>query len=119
MPEMDWNKQLHSVYEAKTVTMDISVAFSHASARLQPMQEHMWFGCLMNGMMLYVKGISADRCNFYFHIQQDNKLKPYTPLDNLLQNLLTMQVRVIAKSGKKWLLDPQPSIAQLWDMLCL
>ena len=30
-----------------------------------------------------------------------------------------MPVRVIAKAGKKWLLDPQPSIAPLWDMLWL
>ena len=30
-----------------------------------------------------------------------------------------MPVRVIAKAGKKWLLDPQPSIAQLWDMVWL
>ena len=73
----------------------------------------------MNDMLLYVQGISADGCIFYFHIQQDNKLQPYTPSNNLLQNVLVVLVRVIAKSGKKWLLDPQPSIAQLWDMLCL
>ena len=79
----------------------------------------MWFGCLTNDMMLFVKGISIDRCNFYFHIQQDNKLQPYTPFDNLLQNLLIVPVRVIAKNGKKWRLDPQPSIAHLLDMLWL
>ena len=79
----------------------------------------MWFGCLINGMMLYVKGISVDECIFYFHIQRGNKLQPYTPSDNLLQNMLDVLVRVIAKSGKKWLLDPQPSVAHLWDMLWL
>ena len=83
------------------------------------MQEHMWFGCLMNDMMLCVRVFSVDGCSFYFHIQQDNKLQPYTPSNNLLQNLLAVPIRVIAKSGKKWLLDPQPSIAQLWDMLWL
>ena len=69
--------------------------------------------------MLFVKGISADGCIFYFHIQQDNKLQPYTPSGNLLQNLVTVPVRVIAKSGKKRQLDPQPSIVELWDMLLL
>ena len=85
----------------------------------RPMHEHMCFGCLTNGLMLFVKGIFVDKCIFYFHSQLDNKLQPYTPLDNLLQNLLVVLVRVIAKSGKKWLLDPQPSIAHLWDMLWL
>ena len=69
--------------------------------------------------MLFVKGISADGCIFYFHIQHDNKLQPYTPTGNLLQNLVTVPVRVIAKACKKWLLDPHSSIAQLWDMLWL
>ena len=101
MPKVDRLKQLHSIYGAKTMTMDISIAFSQASSRLQPMQEHMWFGCLTNGMMLFVKGISTNGCIFYFHIQQDNKLQPYTPSDNLLQNLLVVPVRVIAKTGKK------------------
>ena len=48
-----------------------------------------------------------------------DKLQPYTPSVNLLQNFVTVLVRVIAKFGKKWLLDPQPSIAHLWDMLWL
>ena len=70
--------------------------------------------------LYYPQVISTDRCILYFHvIQQDNKLQPYTPSDNLLQNLLTTPNRVIAKSGKKWLLDPQRSIAHLWDMLWL
>ena len=86
--------------------MDISIAFLHALAQLQPIQEHMWFGFLTNDMMLFVKGISIDGCILYFHIEQDNKLQPYTPADNLLQNQLVVPVRVIAKSGKKWLLDP-------------
>ena len=77
----------------------------------------MWFGCLTDDMMFFVKGISAYGCNYYFHIQLENKLQPYTPSDNLLQNLLVVPVRVIANSGKKWLLDPQPSVAHLWDML--
>ena len=46
-------------------------------------------------------------------------MQPYTTSNNSLQNLLTMLVRVIAKSGKNWLLDPQLLIAQLWDMLWL
>ena len=119
MPEVDRLKQLHSIYGAKTMIRDISAAFSQASSRLQPMQEHLWFGCLMNDMMLFVKGTSTDGCIFYFHIQQDNKLQPYTPSDKLLRNLLAVPVRVIAKTGKKWLLDPQPSISHLSDMLWL
>ena len=79
----------------------------------------MWFGCLMNDMMLFVKTIPTNGCIFSFHIQQDNKLEPYTPSDNLLQNLFILQVRVIAKFGKKWLPDPPPSLAHLWDMLWL
>ena len=83
------------------------------------MQEHMWFCCLINYMMLFFKGISVDGCSFYFHIQQDNKLQPYTRSENLLQNLVIVPVRVIAKSVKKWLLDPRPPTAHLWDMLWL
>ena len=79
----------------------------------------MWFDFLMNVMVLFVKGIFVDGCIFYFHIQQDNKLQPYTPSDNLLQNLLVVPIRMIAKSCKKWLLDPQLSVAHLWDMLQL
>ena len=85
----------------------------------RPMHEHMCFGCLTNGLMLFVKGIFVDKCIFYFHSQLDNKLQPYTPLDNLLQNLLVVLVRVIVKSGKKWLIDPQPSVAHLWNMFWL
>ena len=65
--DVDRLKQLHSVYGAKTMTMGILTTFSQASARLQPMHEHMWVGCLMNGMMLFVKGFFADGCIF-FHI---------------------------------------------------
>ena len=85
MSEVDRVKQLHLIYGAKAMITDISAAFSHTSARLQTMQEHMWFRCLMNDMMLFVKGISAYGCILYFHIQKDNQLQPYTPSKNLLQ----------------------------------
>mgnify|MGYP000650933798 CR=1 FL=1 len=85
MSEVDRVKQLHLIYGVKAMTTDISAAFSHTSARLQTMQEHMWFRCLMNDMMLFVKGISAYGCILYFHIQKDNQLQPYTPSKNLLQ----------------------------------
>ena len=76
MSEVDRVKQLHSIYGAKAMITNISAVFSHTLARLHPMQEHMWFGCLMNCTMLFVKGISANGFIFYFHIQQGNKLQP-------------------------------------------
>ena len=86
---------------------------------LQPMQEHLWFGCFINDTLLAVKGVSPNGCVSYLEVLDNNRFLPYAFDSSYLQHLRRAPVRVVAKTGKKWLLDPYPSIAHMCDMLWL
>ena len=68
--------------------------------------------------MIFVKGVVGDT-QYYYHIHQDNHMYVSMPLDAELENFVLVSVRVLAKTGKKWLLDPSPTVGHLWDALWL
>ena len=101
------------------MTVNILVAYSSFFATFQPRQEHSWFGCFINDTLLVVKGISPNGRTSYFEVLDNNNLQPYTFDCSYLQHLRSALVGVVAKTRKKWMLDPNPSIAHMCDMLWL
>ena len=101
------------------MTASISRTYSLLSITFQPRQEHLWFGCFINDTLMVVKGVSPNGCASYFQVLDNHTLQPYTFDCSYLQHLRSAPVRVIAKIGKKWMLDPYPSIAHMCDMLWL
>ena len=73
----------------------------------------MWFGCYTNDTSMAVKGVSPNGCTSYFQVLDNRALQPYTFDCNYLQHLRSAPVRVVAKIGKKWMLDPYPLIAHM------
>mgnify|MGYP000264649281 FL=1 len=68
---------------------------------------------------MVVKGVSPNECVSYFEALDNNRLQSYTFHCNYLQDLQSAPIRVVAKTGKKWILDPYPSIAHMCDILWL
>ena len=82
------------------------------SRYIQPTQEHLWLGCFIDGTLMVVKGVSPNGC-------ASHTLQPCSFDFSYLQHLRSAPVKVAAKTGKKWILDPYPSIAHMCDMLWL
>ena len=69
--------------------------------------------------MMAIKGVSPNGCASYFQVLDNHRLQPYTFVCSYLHHLRRALVKVVAKTGKKWMLDPYPSIAHMCDMLWL
>ena len=119
MSQEDRLAHLQSVHGAKIMIASISTTYSSFSTTFQPSQEHTWFGCYTNDTLMVVKGVSPNGCASYFQVLDNHTLQPYTFDCSYLQHLRSAPVRVIAKIGKKWMLNPYPSIAHMCDMLWL
>jgi hypothetical protein len=119
MPQADRLAQLQTIHGAKIMTVAISTSYSLVAATFEPIQEHFWFGCFINDTLLAVKGISPNGCISYFEFLDNNRMQPHVFYCSYFQHMRNAPVRVIAKMGKKWLLDPYPSIAHMCDMMWL
>ena len=95
------------------MTATLSVTYSSFLTTFQPRQEHLWFGCFTNDILMVVKGVSPNGRVSYFQVLDNNRLQSYTFDCSYLQDLRSAPVRVVAKTGKKWILDPYPSIAHM------
>ena len=69
--------------------------------------------------MVDVKGISPNGCISYFEVLDNNRMQPHAFDYNYFQHTRNAPVKVIAKMGTKWLLDPHPSIPHMCDMMWL
>ena len=94
-------------------------SYSSLVATFEPIQEQFWFGCFVNDILLVVQGISPNRCISYFEVLDNNRMQSHAFDCSYFQNVRNAPVRVIGKMGKKWLLDPYPSIAHTCDMMWL
>ena len=65
------------------------------------------------------KGVSPNGCISYFEVLDNNRLQPHAFDCYYLEHVRNAPVRVVAKMGKEWLLDPYPSIAHMCDMMWL
>ena len=74
----------------------------------------MWFGFFINSTLMAAKGASPNGCASYFQVLDNHTLQPYTFDCSYLQHFRSAPVRVVAKIGKKWMLDPSPLIAHMW-----
>ena len=119
MPQADRLAHLQTLHGAKIMMAAISGSYSSLVATFEPIQEHFWFGCFINDILLAVKGISPNRCISYFEVLDNNRMQPHAFDCSYFQNVRNAPVRVIGKMGKKWLLDPYPSIAHTCDMMWL
>ena len=81
--------------------------------------QYMWFGCFINDTLMVVKGVSPNGCASYFQVLDKHRLQTYTFDCGYLQHLQSAPIKVVAKTGKKWMFDPYPSIAHMCDMLQL
>ena len=118
-PQVDCLTHLQSIHGTKIMIVGISVAYSSFSTTFQPMKEQFWFGCFINETLLVVKGISPNGCIYYFEVLDNKRLQPYAFGCNYLQHVRSPPVRVVAKIGKKWLVDHYTSIAHMCDMMWL
>ena len=101
------------VHGAKIMIVSISTTYSSFSTTFQPRHECLWFGCFTNDTLMVVKGVS------YFEVQDNNRLQSYTFDYSHQQDLRSAPIRVVAKTGKKWMLDTYPSIAHMCDIVWL
>ena len=69
--------------------------------------------------LLAITGISPNGCISVFEVLHNNRMQPHAFDCNYFQHVRNAPVRVLAKMGKKWLLDPYPSIAHMCDMMWL
>ena len=119
MPQKDRLAHLQVVDGAKIMIATILAAYSSLSTTFQPMQEHFWFGCFINDTLLVVKGVSPNGCISSFQVLDNNRLQPHAFHCNYLQYVRNAPVRVVAKMGKKWMLDRYPSIDHTCGMMWL
>ena len=119
MPQEDYLAHLQSIHGVKIMIVAILVAYSSLSATFQPRQEHFLFGCYINTTLLVGKGVSPNGCISCFEVLDNNRLQPHAFDCNYLQHVRNALVRMVAKMGKKWMLDPYPSIDHTCGMIWL
>ena len=104
MPQEDRLAHLQSIHGAKIMTSTLSTTYSSFFTTFQPSQEHLWFGCFTNDTLMAVKRVSRNGCISYFEVLDNNRLQSYTFDCSYLQDLRSAPVRVVVKTGKKWIL---------------
>ena len=111
---------LQSVHGAKIMKTSISSTYlcflrpSNLGKNVNGLNEH-----FINDKLIVVKGVSPNGCISYFKVLDNNRMQPHAIDYNYFQHARNAQVIVLAKMGKKWLLDPYPSISYMCDMMWL
>ena len=67
-------------------------------------------------VMMGAKGTTSQGECYYFDVSEEGRLWQTDMESSIWQTAVQHSVRVIGKSGKKWILDPSPSDSML---LCL
>ena len=71
---------------------------------------HVWFGYFTPvGVMIGAKGTTSQGDCYYFDVSEEGRLWQTDVESSIWQTAVQHPVRVIGKSGKKWILDPSPS----------
>ena len=78
MSQEDRLVHLQSVHGAKIMTATLSITYSSFLTTFQPRQEHLWFGCFTNEILMVVKGVSPNGRVSYFQVLDNNRLQSYT-----------------------------------------
>ena len=83
-----------------------------------PSSEHVWFRYFTPvGVIIGVKGTTSQGNCYYFDVSEEGRLWQTDVESSIWQTALEYPVRVIAKSGKTWILDPSPSDSMLFCQL--
>ena len=87
----------------------IQLSLGNFLANWSPSFEHVWFGYFTPvGVMIGAKGTTSQGDCYYFDVSEEGRLWQTDVESSIWQTTLQHPVRVIGKSGKKWILDPSP-----------
>ena len=118
LPNILKENRLSSMHGGVTMYQQVQQAVHNTMFSLSDAIGTKWYGAFTrNGILIAVRGISADNKCFFYEMGLDGQLSKVDVECELVQQTTLRRVRIVGYSGKKWYVDPSlESIASNWKL---